>query len=166
MDVVLGQKNKTDGALNRGMAKPDAASFGEVNDIRFDRRGNLFVVDNTYEGHPNGRVLAFLAKDLAAIKTMFPNVQAKKLYVTQRFDQTDINRIFDPVDQPFSPVCVAFNSRNEMVIGNDGYYRERQLRPFGSSISTASRWRRPRPTRSSSCRWAPPARSASTTMTT
>ena len=128
VDVVLGQKNKLDGALNRGMAKPDAASFGEVNDIRFDRLGNLFVVDNTYEGHPNGRVIAFLAEDLAKIKTMFPDIKAKRLYVTERFDQTDINRIHDAVDQPFSPVCIAFNSRNEMVIGNDGYYRDPRLR--------------------------------------
>ena len=128
VDAVLGQKNKTDGALNRGMTKPDAASIGEVNDIRFDRLGNMFVVDNTYEGHPNGRVIAFLAKDLAKIDAMFPAIEAKKLYVTERFDQTEICRSNLPVDCPFSPVSIAFNSRNEMVIGNDGYYRDGKIR--------------------------------------
>jgi hypothetical protein len=88
----------------------------------------MFVVDNTYEGHPNGRVVAFLAEDLAKISTMFPAIEAKKLYVTERFDQTDICRIHLPVDHPFSPVSIAFNSRNEMVIGNDGYYRDAKIR--------------------------------------
>lgn len=36
VDAVIGQKNKTDGALNRGMDRPDAASLGDVNDVRFD----------------------------------------------------------------------------------------------------------------------------------
>ena len=46
------------------------------------------------------------------------------------FDQADICRIDDPVygNSPFSPVSVAFNSRNEMVIGNDGYNRDPQKR--------------------------------------
>ena len=34
-----------------------------------------------------------------------------------------------PVDHPFSPVSVAFSMSNEMVIGNDGYYRDNKLRP-------------------------------------
>ncbi len=128
VDAVIGQKDKSANRLNRGMPKPDAASFGDVNSIRFDRLGNLFVVDNTYEGHPNGRVLAFLAEDLRGIKGMFPDVRAKKVYVVERFDETQINRIFDPVDKPFSPVSVAFSKDNEMVVGNDGYYRDPKRR--------------------------------------
>jgi DNA-binding beta-propeller fold protein YncE len=128
VDVVIGQKNKTDGALNRGMPKPDAASFGDVNDIKFDKLGNLFVVDNTYECHPNGRIIVFLAQDLAAIRRMFPNIKAKKVFVVDRFDETNICRIFESVDRPHSPVSVAFNSRNEMVVGNDGYYLDPRTR--------------------------------------
>jgi hypothetical protein len=125
VDVVIGQTNKVGGQMNRGMSAPDAASFGAVNDLKFDRLGNLFVVDNTYECHPNGRVVAFLADDLAAITNMFPAIQAKRVYCVESFTQTSYCRIHDPVygDTPFSPVCVAFNSRNEMVIGNDGGYR-------------------------------------------
>ena len=128
VDCVIGQTNKTDGQINRGMVKPDAASLTGVSDIRFDNEGNLFVVDNTYECHPNGRLMAFLVSDLAAITNMFPSITAKKLYVTQTFDQTDI--CDRSADIPCSPVSVAFNSRNEMVIGNDGEYRDERLRTW------------------------------------
>jgi hypothetical protein len=130
VDAVIGQNNKTAGLINRGMSAPDASSLGNVNDLTVDRHGNLFVVDNSYEGEPNGRVMAFLAADLVNISTMFPNIAAQKLYVTETFNQTNILRIHDPVhgDAPFSPVAVAFNSRNEMVIANDGYYRDPQNR--------------------------------------
>jgi hypothetical protein len=128
VDCVIGQTNKADGQINRGMVKPDATSLTGVSDIRFDNDGNLFVVDNTYECHPNGRVMAFLVSDLAAITNMFPSITAKKLYVTQTFDQTEI--CDNTVDIPFSPVSVAFNSRNEMVIGNDGQYRDQGLRTW------------------------------------
>jgi hypothetical protein len=32
------------------------------------------------------------------------------------------------VDHPFSPVSVVLNKKNEMVIGNDGYYRDGKKR--------------------------------------
>jgi hypothetical protein len=128
VDVVIGQTDKTTNEMNRGMSHPDAASLASVNSIRFDRVGNLFVVDNTYECHPNGRVIAFLAEDLRQIHGMFPDIQAKKLYCVETFDQTEICRGGMPVDHPFSPVSVAFSSRNEMVIGNDGYYRDGRQR--------------------------------------
>lgn len=122
VDAVVGQKNRTDREVNRGMARPDAGSFGDVNDIKFDRAGNLFVVDNTYELHHNGRVLAFLAEDLKAVKGVFPGLRARKVYVASDFDQPVHQRRFPPGEHPRSPVCVAFSSKGEMVIGNDGYY--------------------------------------------
>jgi sugar lactone lactonase YvrE len=122
VDAVVGQTNKDDGSVNRGMDHPDAASFGDVNDIKFDRSGNLFVVDNTYELHHNGRIIAFLAKDMAEINTLFPAIQAQRVYVATDFNQPVGQRIFLPGEQPFSPVCIAFNRQNEMVVGNDGYY--------------------------------------------
>jgi hypothetical protein len=128
VDAVIGQPNKTANETNRGQKTPSSNSFGDVNSIRFDRRGNLFVVDNTYEGHPNGRVIAFLAADLKRLRVMFPDVQAKRVYCVERFDQTEYGRIQLPVDHPFSPVSVAFSKNNEMVIGNDGYYRNPNLR--------------------------------------
>lgn len=129
VDTVIGQGNKTDSAINRGMPAPDASSFGDVNDIRFDRFGNLFVVDNTYECHPNGRVIVFLAEDLASLgKELFPPIEAKLVFVVDNFTETSICHIHQSVDRPFSPVFVAFNSRNEMVLGNDGYYLDPRTR--------------------------------------
>jgi hypothetical protein len=128
VDAVIGQSDKASKQVNRGNQKPAADSLAGANSIRFDRLGNLFVVDNTYEGHPNGRVVAFLAEDLKGLKGMFPNVQAKKVYCVERFDQTEYCRIHLPVDHPFSPVSVAFSKDNEMVIGNDGYFRDLKLR--------------------------------------
>ena len=130
VDAIMGQTNKTDGDLNRGQATPSDDSFGDVNDVKFDRLGNLVVVDNTYECHPNGRVIAFLAADLAGIHTMFPDIHARQVWCVESFTQTDICRIHDPLygDTPFSPASVAFNSRNEMVIGNDGYHRDPRQR--------------------------------------
>jgi hypothetical protein len=124
VDAVIGRTNKTDTSINRGRGSnsPDAASFGDVNDIKFDRAGNLFVVDNTYELHANGRIIAFLAADLASISTMFPPIQAGRVYVVNNFTNGISNRKFWPGQNPQSPVCIAFNSRNEMVVGNDGYF--------------------------------------------
>lgn len=130
VDAVVGQANKTDGQINRGQPAPSDDSFGDVDDVKFDQHGNLVVVDNTYECHPNARVIAFLAADLASINTMFPDLHAKHVWCVESFTQTAICRIHDPLygDTPFSPVSVAFNSRNEMVIGNDGYHRDAQKR--------------------------------------
>jgi hypothetical protein len=130
VDAVLGQADKAGSALNRGLPRPNAASFGDVNCVKFDRRGNMFVVDNTYEGHPNGRIIAFLSEDLAAINTMFPPTQAKRVYAVKGFEETAILALHAPYDHPHSPVSVAFNSRSEMVVGNDGYYREARPRPI------------------------------------
>ena len=128
VDAVIGQTNKNDSAVNRGMKKPDAASFGAVNDVTFDHLGNMFVADNTYELHENGRVIAFSAKDLAGIKTVFPNIQARWVYVANAFDQPVHQRAFWPGQNPTSPVCLAVNSRNELVIGNDGYFSDMRTR--------------------------------------
>jgi hypothetical protein len=128
IDAVLGQADKTGSALNRGQPAPGARTLGRVNDAKFDRLGNLFVVDNTYEGHPNGRVIAFAAEDLARINTLFPEIDARHVYCVDNLSSTQWLRVHAPFDHPHSPVCVAFNSRNEMVIGNDGYYRDHTLR--------------------------------------
>jgi hypothetical protein len=128
VDAVIGQTNKTDSKLNRGMTKPDAMSFGDVNDLRFDRLGDLFVVDNTYELHHNGRILVFLAEDMKAMRGMFPELRAKRVFVASGFDQPVGERVLPAGQGPNSPVSVAFNSRNEMVVGNDGYFGDTRTR--------------------------------------
>ena len=72
-------------------------------------QGNLVVVDNSYECGPNGRVIAFLAADLARIQTMFPDIHAFWVWCVESFTQTDICRIHDPLygDTPFSPASVV-----------------------------------------------------------
>jgi hypothetical protein len=147
VDAVIGQTNKTNtGAnANRGSNSPDAASFGDVNDIKFDRSGNLFVVDNTYELHANGRIIAFLAADLAAISTMFPAIQAQRVYVVNNFTNSVSNRKLWPGQNPNSPVCVAFNSRNEMVVGNDGYFTNNLTRTLNQLYLYRTPLTRPTP---------------------
>jgi hypothetical protein len=128
VDAVIGQTNKTDGQPNRGMPQPDASSIAAAGDIKFDNNGNLYVVDNVYECHPNARIITFLAADLAAINTMFPAIEAKRVFVTPDFSTTAICRIHDKRMFPHSPVSIAFNSANDMVVGNDGYYRDEWVR--------------------------------------
>ena len=43
-------------------------------------------------------------------------------------------------DHPFSPVSVAFSKDNEMVVGNDGYYRDPRLRPVPYAHMLEDRW--------------------------
>lgn len=128
VDVVIGQSDKTTSAVNRGMSHPDASSLGEVNSVQFDHLGNMFVADNTYELNNNGRVIAFSAKDLAAINKTIPDIKAQWVYIANKFDQHVSQRKFWPGQNANSPVCVAINSRNELVIGNDGYYTDSQTR--------------------------------------
>ncbi|HSI71909.1 MAG TPA: hypothetical protein VK934_01930 [Fimbriimonas sp.] len=122
VDAVIGQSNKTNGSRNRGLTAPTANSFGEVNDLKFDKFGNMFVVDNTYELHENGRVIGFLKSDLDAISSLFPSTKAKRVYISKDFTSpvTDWSRLLNNPG-PFSPVSIAFNSRGEMVLGHDGY---------------------------------------------
>lgn len=122
VDMVIGQANKTDGEPNAGLDHPTAHTFGDANEVTFDRLGNLFVVDNTYELHYNGRVLAFDKADLDAASGLFPAIDAKHIYVSQGFNDPVFPRLLQSEPGPFSPVSVAFNSRNEMVLGNDGYW--------------------------------------------
>jgi hypothetical protein len=128
VDVVIGQSNKTDGQSNRGMPQPVASSIADAGDIKFDGNGNLYVVDNVYECHPNARIITFLAEDLAAIDTLFPSIEAKRVFVTPDFTTTAICRIHDKRMFPHSPVSIAFNAANDMVVGNDGYYRDHRVR--------------------------------------
>jgi len=134
VDVVLGQLDKTGGKQNRGMPKPDASTLGQPSAIRFDRQGNLFVVDNNNEGTRNGRIIAFAAADIAAIRTMFPGTKARWVYCVDGFDKVppETHRIHSGIDHPFMPLSIAFNTKGEMVVGNGGYWNDAHaaLRPI------------------------------------
>jgi hypothetical protein len=69
-----------------------------------------------------------LKDDLAAATGMFPDLAAKKIF---RNDfSTDFTKparcSIGPgdTDRPLSPVTIAFNNRNELVVGSDGYYAQ------------------------------------------
>jgi len=130
VDMVIGQQNKTELRCNQGLSSPNAGTLCTVTQIKFDRLGNLFVVDNTYECNGNRRIVVFEAADLASATGLFPNLQARKVFNAPSLNEIG-NCAYWTVDQPGSPVSVAFNSRNQMVVGNDGYYgdpAERQLK--------------------------------------
>jgi hypothetical protein len=63
----------------------------------------------------------FTAADLKNAAGMFPNLQAKKVFNEPDFSST-ANCAYWVHDAPGSPVSIAFDSQNHMVVGNDGYY--------------------------------------------
>ena len=130
VDMVIGQRDKTEVRCNQGLSAPNAETLCTVTQIKFDRQANLFVVDNAYECHDNRRIVVFAAADLNSATTLFPNLQASKVFNAPDFDQIG-ECAYSTVDQPGSPVSLAFNSRNQMVVGNDGYYGDAAQRQLG-----------------------------------
>ncbi len=131
VDMVIGQSDKSGASCNRGQQAPSANMLCAMSQIEFDRLGNLYVVENGYECHANDRITVFQAEDLQKARGLFPNLSAKKVFVANNFSETQMCNIFGKLTEPFSPVSIAFNSRNQMVVGNDGYYgigEERHLR--------------------------------------
>lgn len=121
VDLVLGQIDKSGIQCNRGLNNPTASTLCRVSQIKFDRLGNLFVVDNDYECQGNRRIVMFRAQDLAIANIMFPDISATKVFNSESMTQIG-ECAYWTVNRPGSPVSIAFNSRNEMVVGNDGYY--------------------------------------------
>ena len=79
----------------------------------------MFVVDNNYETKGNRRIVVYLAGDLKDAQGMFPMIEAKKVFMRNTFTEPAIPVRNDY--QTYSPVALAFNSKNQMVVGNDGY---------------------------------------------
>ncbi|MBI2972121.1 MAG: hypothetical protein HYY37_06905 [Candidatus Aenigmarchaeota archaeon] len=127
VDMVIGQPDKATTSCNHGSGTVVADGLCEPYQIKFDRLGNLYVVENSYECHGNDRITVFLADDLWDAQGLFPGLQAKKVFVANSLTEKG-PCAFDTVDKPGSPVSIAFNSRNQMVIGNDGYYGNEQER--------------------------------------
>ncbi len=130
VDMVIGQLNKTETRCNQGMSGPTASTLCRVTQIKFDRAGNLYAVDNAYECQGNRRVVVFMADDLNSATALFPNVGASVVFNAPNLNQKGTCAYWT-VDKPGSPVHVAFNSRNQLVIGNDGYYGDDAERALG-----------------------------------
>lgn len=137
VDMVVGQPDKAHTRCNHDQREdwtatgsPTAQSLCNVGRIRFDARGNLYAVENNYECHGNNRISVFMAEDLkAADGTLFPSIAARKVFVRQSL--TEPVSCDTRPDEAGRPVSLAFNSRNQMVVGSDGYYHidtERALR--------------------------------------
>lgn len=129
VDMVIGQVSKSANTCNRGGSRA-ANVLCNASTIRFDTLGNLYAVENDYECRVepysgNNRISVFLANDIKNASGIFPNLSAKKV-----FNPTNPGMLNAPpgrcknltTDEPYSPVMIAFNSRNEMVIANDGEY--------------------------------------------
>ncbi len=126
VDAVIGQPNKATTKCNHYYENPwtadgpsSASSLCAPLDIEFDNNGNLYVVENNYEGHGNMRIVVYLAGELPDTPEVnndvqFPMTSARKVFGRDNFVSYGRN--------DFSPVSIAFNSRNEMVVGTDGYY--------------------------------------------
>jgi hypothetical protein len=130
VDMVIGQTNKTEVRCNQGLASPNASTLCAVSQIKFDKLGNLFVVDNSYECQGNHRIVVYESSSLDSTTTLFPGLAATRVFNAPGFNQVG-NCAYNTVDQPGSPVSLAFNSKNQMVVGNDGYYgdsSQRQLK--------------------------------------
>ena len=132
VDMVIGQPDKEHTGCNSGLGQdlpnsPTASSLCTPYIIQFDNYGNMFVIDNAYECHHNERILMFTADDLKAATGLFPDISAKKWFVNS-FNSNGCYR--NTLDEPTSPVNLAFNSRNQMLVGNDGYYGDATLRAY------------------------------------
>ena len=135
VDAVIGQPDKKTTCGNQtkktaestckncwiACEEPRANTLDMPYAVEFDNYGNLFVIDNTYEGHGNLRMTVFSAEDLAGINTLFPNLAAVKVFGPDSFTEIGTN-IYDDIER-FSPVSVAFNKQNQMIVGRDGYYK-------------------------------------------
>ena len=130
VDMVIGQRTKEGILCNQGLDTPNAETLCKVTQIKFDTFGNLFVVDNDYECQGNDRIVMYSAEDMQSATELFPNLQASSVFIASSFNERG-GCGYGTVDQPGSPVSIAFNSRNAMVVGNDGYYgdlTQRELR--------------------------------------
>lgn len=136
VDEVLGQIDKSTTGCNfyqqgvhfassvTGPVRPD--SLCKPHQVKFDKLGNLYVVENNYECQGNDRITFFTAEDLKNAQGLFPRLQAKKVFVGSLTGRGPC--AYQTVDQPGSPVAIAFDSKNQMVVGNDGYYGTKEDR--------------------------------------
>ncbi|MCX7003763.1 MAG: hypothetical protein NTV22_10890, partial [bacterium] len=130
VDLVLGQTNKTGGLKNKGKYiydqgpfTVDATDMANPSQVFLDNYRNLYVVDSGYEGRidnaGNRRVVRFDAAKTSPVGgIIFPNTPADavicKPTLTTTRDYSDANR-------PGTPITLAFNSNNEMVLTDDTY---------------------------------------------
>lgn len=119
VEMVIGQPGRNELRCNSGNSNPSAQTLCRPYNAKFDRFGNLFVVENNYECHGNDRVSVFTKEDLVQANGLFPRLSARKVFVAPDLNTKGPCGAKDNVG---SPIGIAFNSRNEMILSNDGSY--------------------------------------------
>lgn len=137
VDMVLGQPDKNHTQCNHDQpmdgrsptGPPTADSFCTPTQIEFDRSGNLYVVESSYETGGNERIVVYTSQDLASAQGPFPNLKAQKVFVRKTL--TEMMSPWCGRNQPCSPVDIAFDKDNRLIIANDGYPTDTQEnRPY------------------------------------
>ena len=118
VDRVIGQTSKNDTACNGG-GSPSASSLCIPHQIKFDGSGDMFVLENEYECQGNDRIVEYSANDLRSGSGLFPKIAASHVLIAQSLNGTGPCAT---VGLPGSPVSIAIDSENELVVGEDGYY--------------------------------------------
>jgi sugar lactone lactonase YvrE len=124
VDLALGQTSKTATAINGGtpQGQVSKSGFDALFTLALDLFGNLYVVDGSFEGGGNKRVLRFDAVKLVPPPTIFFN---PALNADAVFARTDWRVSVDKGPQerhwPNHPVNVVFDRDNHMIMMNDGY---------------------------------------------
>ncbi|OGY55327.1 MAG: hypothetical protein A2951_03150 [Candidatus Buchananbacteria bacterium RIFCSPLOWO2_01_FULL_56_15] len=134
VDKVIGQPDKTTLGCNgssdtawswRNNYPAKAWSLCQPTIVKFDRLGNLYAVEGTFECHGNNRIVMHAAEDLRKIETdenIFPLLSARKSFINKLlFSGESYCSTVD--NSPGSPTGIAFTSLNQMIVGTDGYYR-------------------------------------------
>lgn len=143
IDVVFGQPNKGSTGCNFNQPEgqnPTASSLCVPTQIALDKQNNLYVVENAYECHGNNRITMFENTDITAAlsasasappSASFPLTAAKKVFNKPDFTTAGNapgSCAYNRTDGPGSPVSVAFDATNRMVVGNDGYLGDVTIR--------------------------------------
>jgi hypothetical protein len=136
VDVVLGQPDLSTTGCNRGGGRFNPVDTGLCipTQVTFDRLGNLYVVDATWEGNGNQRALEFDRSALPPIPSPQlvwasggpapARVYAKNSFSAVTCDPDIVNRPCTPRFLSFEPIT------NRMVMTVDGYGNPLQSRAF------------------------------------
>jgi len=118
VDLVLGQPNKGTTTQNGGLGSVNAKGFANPWALQFDKLGNLYVVDDSYEGGANNRVLRFDATQTVPTGgVIFPFPDSSGVYAKQNFTTTSNWGAHTPQ----TPTYVTFDSQNRMIMLVDSY---------------------------------------------
>ena len=125
VDTVLGQPSATSTDCNRGAGRPSPLpnGFCVPEQVTFDRLGNLYVIDGTWESNGNQRALEFNRASLPGVPSprlfwLTGGPMPARVYAKKSF--TDVACDPDFVNQPCTPRYVSFEpGTNRMILTVD-----------------------------------------------